>query len=139
MADVFISSSMETASEIARDIADALQARGISCWYAGKHEEIGEYAEAIVTAIENCRVFLLVMNRAAIRSFHVKTETAFAFRRLNNDENIILVPFRVEDCSPTENKALDYYLILQDIVDGCPPDAEHIQGLIHRLATALKV
>ena len=138
MADVFISYSMEDAEEIARTVANSLRKNGVSCWYAGEHPELGVYAEHIVTAIENCRVFLLVMNKSAIHSTHVKTETALAFRRLNNNESITLVPFRVEDCSPRDDKAMDYYLILQDIVDGRPPDAEHIQSLIDRIRRILK-
>lgn len=138
MAEVFISYSMETAADIARNIANSLRKNGVSCWYAGEHPELGVYAEHIVTAIEDCRVFLLVMNEAAIHSTHVKTETALAFRRLHNNEKITLVPFRVEDCSPRADKAMDYYLILQDIVDGCPPDAEHMQNLISRIGRILK-
>ena len=137
MADVFNSYSMETAEKIARDIAGALRSNGISCWYAGEHTKLGVYAEHIVRAIEDCKVFLLVMNRAALHSHHVKTETAIAFYRLDNHEKITLVPFRVEECSSREDKTMYYYLILQDIVEGCPPDAEHIQGLIDKIARIL--
>ena len=131
MADVFISYSMKTASELVRDVADALQARGISCWYAGEHQKNGIYAEQIVTAIEDCRVFLLVMNRAALHSLNVISETAIAYNRLNDEEEIDLIPFRVEDCSPKkENKAMYYYLAPLNIVDGCPPSPEHIRSLV---------
>ena len=135
MADVFISYSMKTAEEIARNIADALRERGISCWYAGEHQKNGIYAEQIVTAIEGCRVFLLVMSRAALHSLNVVSETAIAYNRLNDEEEIDLIPFRVEDCSPkNENKAMYYYLAPLNIVDGCPPDAEHMRSLTDIIA-----
>lgn len=144
MADVFISYSMETAEEIARDLADALRERGISCWYAGEHEELGEYPENIVTALEDCRVFLLIMNQAAIHSLDVKSETAIAFNRLRKyhkqkKRKITLIPFRVEDCSIEDDKGMYYFLVLQDIMDGCPPNEEHVQKLIDKIARTLRM
>ena len=144
MADVFISYSMKTAADIARNIADALRERGISCWYAGEHEELGEYPENIVAALEDCRVFLLIMNRAAIHSLDVKSETAIAFNRLRKYHQqrkgkITLIPFRIEDCSLEDDKVMYYYLVLQDIVDGCPPDAEHMRDLIDKIARILNI
>ena len=69
-----------------------------------------------------------------IRPLSIKSETALAFRRFDNYEPITLLPFRVDHCDLRDDDDLDYYLICQQIVDGCPPDAQHIQDLIDRIS-----
>ena len=137
MADVFISYDEDSAESVARQIAETLEADGISCWYVGRDMEKGALRGVITEAIEDCRVFLLILNEKAIKSAYVQTETALAFRRMERNEKVALRLFRVEDCS-LKGSAIEYYLISQDIIDGCPPDAEHIQALAPILDRLLK-
>ena len=131
MADVFISYESDTALNLVEEIiCPAIEAAGLKCWYAKRNAGPGIYGGNIKRAIGECRVFLLILNQASLHSTHIKSETALAFRRLDNNENITLLPFRIDDCNIRDDDDMDYYLICQQIIDGCPPDEQHIQNLI---------
>ena len=139
MADVFISYSGESAVSLLPQIADALKKRGISCWYAERDMKPGNFAGVIARAIRNCRIFLLILNQEALQSAHVESELTLAFRRIVNYENFMILPFRVEEsCDLKTNAVLPYYLKRFQMVDGCPPDAQHIQDLANRAARILR-
>ena len=138
MADVFISYKSKSALTLVRDvICPAIEAAGFTCWYAKRDARPGAFGGQIKRAIGDCRVFLLVLERSALHAKHIRNETALAFRRLDNDEPITLLPFRIDDCDVTEDDDLDYYLIGQQIVDGDPPDAGRIQELVDMISEIL--
>ncbi|MBQ6987084.1 MAG: toll/interleukin-1 receptor domain-containing protein [Oscillibacter sp.] len=134
MADVFISYHEASAGEIARQVADALAHSGISCWYANR-DLSPDFVTAIVQEIENCKVFLLILNEQSAHSQHVATEMALAFRRVMNYESVAIVPFHVDNGQLSDD--MRYYLNRFQIVDGCPPDEERIKALTKQVAKIL--
>ena len=81
MADVFISYHMESAGKLARKIADKLETIGISCWYANRDMLPGQFVESIMDAINQCKIFLLILNEEANHSKYVFNELSNAYRR----------------------------------------------------------
>ena len=138
MADVFISYKSKSTLELVENvICPAIEAARFRCWYAGRDAKPGPYPGQINRAIRECRVFLLILDQAALHSAHIKSETALAFRRLNDHEAIILMPFKIDNCNIRDDDDLDYYLISQQMINGCPPDERHIENLIQIISEAL--
>ena len=135
MADVFISYHMKSAGALVRQISGTLERDGISCWYAERDKKPGAFAEKIVQAIEDCRVFLLVLNESAFHSAHVAAELALAFDRYAHDSRQIeLIPFLIDQIDVRKGsrricKIIRYYTVLFPFIDGVPPDEAHIRAL----------
>lgn len=103
--DVFISYEHQSKS-IADNICAYLEAKGVRCWYAPR-DVVGPYADAIVNAIEQCKVFVLILNHNSSESVHVLNEVEMAYKRIM-DGNLTLVPFKVDD--GTLSKSMEYYV-----------------------------
>lgn len=103
--DVFISYEHESKS-IADNICAYLEAKGIRCWYAPR-DVVGPYADAIVNAIESCKVFVLILNHNSSESVHVLNEVEIAYNRIMKGE-ITIVPFKVDE--GTLSKSMEYYV-----------------------------
>lgn len=133
--DVFISYHTQSAGDAVGKICAALEGAGISCWYAPRN--VGaNYAQSIVEAIRGCRVFLLVLNKESNLSAHVLNEINCAFDRFRNHEDITLLPFRIDDCTLSDD--VYYYLGRIHIMDGaCPPELVRIQELVARVSVIL--
>ena len=72
--DVFVSYASQDAP-IANAITEALEKNGITCWIAPRDVSPGEfYADAIVRALNESRVLLLVLTDSAVTSPHVLRE-----------------------------------------------------------------
>ena len=114
----FISYHTETGKDAVRKICAALEGAGISCWYAPRN--VGaNYAQSIVEAIRECRVFLLVLNEGSNVSAHVLNEINCAFDRFRAHEDITLLPFRIDQCTLSDD--IYYYLGRIHIMDGILP------------------
>lgn len=138
MAEVFISYKSKSSLKLVQDvICPAIEAAGFQCWYAKRDEKPGAFAGQSKRAIGECRVFLLILEQSALHAKHILSETALAFRRFDNDEPITLLPFRIDECDVTEDDDLDYYLIGQQTVDGCPPDPGRVQELVDMISEIL--
>ena len=138
MADVFISYKSKSALGLVRDvICPAIESAGFTCWYAKRDAKPGAFGGQIKRAIGDCRVFLLILEQSALHAAHIRSETALAFRRLNNGERITLLPFRVDNCDLTDDDDLDYYLVGQQIADGYPPDIGRVQELVDMISEVL--
>jgi hypothetical protein len=130
--DVFISYA-----SVNKSVADAvcahLEAIGIRCWIAPRDVVPGiAYAESILSAIQNCRVMVLVFSSAANQSSHVLREVDRAASL-----NRIIVPFRIEDTRPTQ--AMEYYLSTPHWLDALtPPLEKHLQTLQSTLSSLLE-
>jgi len=62
-------------TNIAHALCDALERAGIPCWLASRDVSPGDvYADAIVRAITNARLLILILSQAAIDSPHVLRE-----------------------------------------------------------------
>ncbi len=103
--DVFISYEHESKS-IADNICSVLESKGVRCWYAPR-DVYGDYATAIVEAIEHCRVFILVLNHSSSESPHVLNEVEMAYKRILKGE-ITIIPFKVD--TGLLSKAMEYYV-----------------------------
>ena len=115
---VFISYHTETGKDAVRTICAALEGARISCWYAPRN--VGaNYAQSIVEAIRECRVFLLVLNEGSNVSAHVLNEINCAFDRFKAHEDITLLPFRIDQCALSDD--IYYYLGRIHIMDGVLP------------------
>ena len=138
MADVFISYHEKSSGDLVKQIADTLESEGISCWYAKRDlPPGGKFADYIPKEIRSCKVFLLVLNEGSNHSEHVKSETNLAFRRVNKQEQITLVPFKVDNCVLDDD--VDYYLSRFNIANGNPADAQSIWNLAERISRILNV
>lgn len=132
---VFISYHTETGKDAVRTICAALEGAGISCWYAPRN--VGaNYAQSIVEAIRECRVFLLVLNEGSNVSAHVLNEINCAFDRFKAHEDITLLPFRIDQCALSDD--IYYYLGRIHIMDGVlPPELLRVQELVDRVSRLL--
>ena len=97
MADVCISYDEDSAENVARQVAEALESDGISCWYVGRDMEKGLLRGAITKAIRDCRVFLLILSEQSIHSEYVKNEIALALQGFDDNRKRELVAFRVDN------------------------------------------
>ena len=87
--DGFLSHHTDTSLDIVRDIADKLESKEIKCWYAPR-DTAGAYAGSITRAINECRVFILVLNKDASESPHVLNELDIVTKRLSKKEMVEL-------------------------------------------------
>ena len=135
MADVFISYHEESAGKIVRQIAATLGKFGISCWYAGRDLRDSFFTNIITGEIDACKIFLLILDESSNQSGRVKSEVNYAWSRMLEDEKMYLIPFKVDNC--ILSNVMAYYLGGYAIMLGNPPDAEHIQNLVNRIADIL--
>jgi TIR domain-containing protein len=102
-AQIFISHSSHDC-QIAETIVQALEFRGLRCWISSRDVAGGEnYQEAIVHAIRNAKIMLLVFTDNANNSDEIKKELVLASRN-----KLTVIPVRIEDVLP--NDALDFEL-----------------------------
>jgi hypothetical protein len=131
--DVFISYASDKGdSHASRDrqaadrVYEALETEGIRCWAA--HRDIlpgDDWLESIIEAVEKSQVLVLVFSANANNSKWVKDEVTMAL-----DENIKIIPFRIDDVSPRGGlKILKYRCQWLDAFTS--PIEEHIETLVN--------
>jgi len=95
---VFISYSSKD-SKIAASICSALEARGHQCWMSSRDVRPGEnFQGAIVRAIREARVMVMVFSSNANNSEEIKKEMALA-----SHSRLMVIPVRAEDVLPSED------------------------------------
>ncbi len=115
--DVFISHAGDDAS-VAVEVCALLEARGLKCWMAPRDVAAGSvWDEAILDAIEQSHVFLLILSSHANKSQFVKNEVNRAF-----SQGKPIVTFRLEDVPP--GRSLELYLARHHWTDAFPPPLE---------------
>lgn len=104
MSDLFISHSLS--NEVVADaVRSFLEDRNINCWKAPRDILPGQnWAEAIFTAISECKVFLLILSDRSQESEQVAKELALAANLKK-----IIIPLRVDECDP--KGAFAYHLL----------------------------
>jgi hypothetical protein len=131
--DAFISYST-----VDKAMADAtcatLESAGIRCWIAPRDITPGlEYGGAIVRAIDQCRVLILIFSSHANNSRQIPREVERAINR-----GVPVVPVRVENVSPTDSLA--YYMESVHWLDALtPPIESHLQRLAESIKALLDV
>ena len=92
-------------------LVEDLESRGLKCWVAPRDVQGGsKYAEVILKALSESKVFLLVFSENSNNSEHVQREVE---RALNASKTI--VPVRIADVLPSG--AMDYYLATLHWID----------------------
>ncbi len=129
--DVFISHSAKDKTT-ADAVCAILESRRIRCWVAPRDLLPGtDWGEAIIHAISQSRVMVLILSSNANRSAHVKREVERAVNK-----NVIIVPLRVEDVQPSGS--LEYFLSTQHWIDAItPPLEKHLQQMAESIKALL--
>jgi hypothetical protein len=129
--DVFISHS--TKDKVTADAVCAmLESEGIRCWIAPRDVLPSmEWGEAIVDAIEQCRIMVLVFTANANASAQIRREVE---RAVNH--GVAILPLRVEDVLP--GKGLDYFIGNVHWLDALTPPLEaHLKNLAEKIKILL--
>src|ERR1700691_2060527 len=101
--DVFISHSVK--DKVTADaVCAVLEAEGVRCWIAPRDVLPSmEWSTAIVDAIEESRIIVLVFTANATASPQIRREVECAV-----NHGVPILPVRIEDVLPT--KALEYFI-----------------------------
>jgi len=123
--DVFIchSSVDKVVAEMVRATLENREKK-IICWIAPRNITPGvKYAAALVDAINNCKVFLLILSAASNESPQVEMEVDRAASK-----NLPILCFRIDEV--VLSKTLEYYLSNRQWLDAItPPMERHLQRL----------
>jgi TolB-like protein/tetratricopeptide (TPR) repeat protein len=107
---VFLSYASQD-TEVANTVCRELESRGIRCWIAPRDVAPGAlYADAIVRAINEAKVLLIVLSQSAVASSHVGREIE---RAASKHKQIIALRIDTAPLSP----ALEYFLSESQWVD----------------------
>ena len=122
--DVFISYAARD-KDIADRVVASLEGDQVSCWYAPRNIEPGaDWGQTIVSAIEECKVFLLIFSSNTDRSQRVLNELEFA-----NVQQVEIIPLRTEDLEP--EGALKFHLSMRHWLDINDPAWDtHIKEMV---------
>lgn len=129
--DVFISYSSRNFNQ-ASAVCHGVEAQGIRCWMAPRDISPGQsYASAIMSAIAECKLFVLVYSDASNASQHVLREVERAV-----NQNKIIIPFRIEEAEMKPDLA--YFISVCHWLDAVtPPLTNHVGTLIETLKKQL--
>jgi len=131
--EVFISHSSKD-KPFADAVCAGLESRGVRCWIAPRDVLPGiSWSEAIVDAVEECSVFLLILTSNSNSSKQTINEVDIAV-----NHNKTIVPFRLEDFKPTGS--MEYFLGNLHWLDALSPGLEaHITKLADYVLKILEV
>lgn len=131
MHDVFISYSAKDKSA-ADAVCHALERVGIRCWVAPRDMQVGkDWSEAILEAIGNAKIFLLILSENSSASRQVRNEVLAAV-----NDNVTVVPLRIAEVYP--EGLLKLQLSGTHWLDAFPPPLDtHLHALSEKLATVL--
>ena len=117
----------------AESICRALEFFGIRCFLAHRDNKGGmSWDEAILTALDNASVVLLILSANANRSPFVKREIERAASR-----EMPIVPFRIEEVAP--GRSLEFFIKVHHWLDGFPgPIESHLDSLVTSVRHHLK-
>jgi hypothetical protein len=129
--DVFISYSSKD-----KPTADAacavLESAGIRCWIAPRDVLPGmEWSAAIVEAIYDSQIMVMVFSARANHSKHIRREVERAV-----DRGLVILPFRIEDVVPSDS--LEYFIGSVHWLDALsPPVEQHLEALAEKVQLLL--
>jgi hypothetical protein len=126
--DVFISYSTRD-TEIAEAVCESLEKDGILCWIAPRDIQPGqEYADAIIDALNTCRVFLVILSEESNSSPQVRREVERAVSK-----DLTILTFRIDNT--ILSKAMEYYLSNRHWLDA---SKVVFSNQLHSLSEAVK-
>jgi formylglycine-generating enzyme required for sulfatase activity len=131
--DVFISHSSND-KQIADAMCHKLESNGIRCWIAPRDILPGvEWGDAIIQALNNGRVMILVFSSKANDSQQIVKEVDRAASK-----RVPIVAFRIEDVLPLGS--LEYYLSNVHWLDAMtPPMEQHLNQLVESVKRLLQL
>jgi len=123
-ADIFISySSMD--AEIANNICNYLEKKGLTCWIAPRDIRAGYvFGAEIVGAIKTCKVLVLVYSNHSNLSKHVANEIDRAFAN-----GKIIIPFKIEETPLCDG--FEYYLSNKHWINAVNDPQSHFVNLLN--------
>jgi hypothetical protein len=125
---VFISHSTRNA-DVASAMKSFLESQGIRCWKAPEDIPAGTvWSTGIMRGLKECPIVVLIFSKEADDSTNVLKEIALA----DNFKKII-VPFRIEDCLPGDEK-LGYFLCMPQWLDAF----NSLEAAFNQLSTRLR-
>jgi len=129
--DVFISYS-DRDKIVAEAICATLESRHIRCWIAPRDILPGsEWAEAVIDAIDESPVFVLVLSSTSNKSPQVVRELGRAAGK-----GIPIIPFRIDDVPPS--KAIEFFVSSHHWLDAqTPPLEKHLSRLADTVQSLL--
>jgi hypothetical protein len=129
--DVFVSYASGD-KPVADAVCATLEAKGIRCWIAPRDVLPGvHYGEAIIDAIAECRIMVLVFSSKANLSGHIPKEIERAVSK-----GVTVMPLRIEDVTPA--KSLDYFIGSVHWLDALTAPLEaHLERLAANVQTLL--
>jgi hypothetical protein len=131
--DVFISYSSHDKA-VADAACVALEAAGIRAWIAPRDIMPGtEWGEAIIEAINHCRVVVLIFSANANDSPQIRREIERAVSK-----GIPIIPLRIEDIAPA--RSLEYFIGTVHWLDALTPPLEaHLRRLVESVKALLQI
>ena len=131
--DTFISYSSKDKTT-ADAVCAVLEQAGIRCWIAPRDiRPGGEYGGAIIEAIDQCRVMVLIFSSSANNSRQIHREIERAVSK-----GVPIIPVRIEEAVPT--KSMEYFLGAIHRLDALTPPLEnHLQRLAETVKALLRV
>ena len=112
--EVFVSYSQPD-RDCAFELVAHLEAGGVGCWIAPRDiAPAADWAAAIIEAISNARIMVLVFSASSNASPQVRREVERAVHR-----QIRILPFRIENVLPSQS--LEYFLSAAHWLDAFPP------------------
>jgi AAA-like domain/TIR domain len=129
--DIFISHSTNDRA-VAERVCSELETQRLSCWIAPRDIDAGEaWDEAIIRALDNCRIVLLIFSGFSNESPQVKREIHHAI-----DKKKTVVPLRIEDVKL--GRSLEYIMMGIQWFDAFPPPLEsHLPALRQQIKRIL--
>jgi protein-L-isoaspartate O-methyltransferase len=115
--DAFISFSSRD-EVTARAIVDEFERSGVRCWMScrdlatASHLSTDGYAQAIMSAIREAALFVVLLSHESLESPHVKNELGQA-----TDQKKLMLPIRLEACPPRLPDSFQYHLNRHQTVD----------------------
>lgn len=109
--DFFISYSHHD-KDFVDQLVQNLELCGVVCWYAPRNV-VGRYAKAICDAIENSKVFLLILSEHSAVSNHVLNEVEMVYNmRTRDNREILIEPLCINsiDLDSKEFDEIMYYI-----------------------------
>jgi hypothetical protein len=110
---------------VAEEVRRFLEENGIPCWIAPRDVTPGKnYGAAILDAIDECSIFVLLLTRDSNKSGQVVREVERAA-----SSNSIIIPFRVQDVQPSRD--LEFYVSATHWLDAVSkPFDKHLHELL---------
>ncbi|MFN2384955.1 MAG: toll/interleukin-1 receptor domain-containing protein [Thermoanaerobaculia bacterium] len=130
--DVFVSYASHD-KPVADAVCAALENRGVRCWIAPRDILPGlDWGAAIIGAINECRLMVLVFSSNANKSHQIRREVERAVSK-----GLTVIPLRIENVPP--GKTLEYFISTPHWLDAITPPIEqhldHISETVQLLLT----